>query len=66
MPENHRYSTMPTQWTKSSLNFTEENYGVKLLFDGIDSAHSDMCLSYIIRNIFSILNGSCKLFQRII
>ena len=42
-----RYSDSSTQWTKLSLNFTEENYGIKLIFDDIDSAHSDMCFSNI-------------------
>ena len=45
IPENDRYSDSSTQWTKLSLNFTEENYGIKLIFDEIDSAHSDMCFS---------------------
>ena len=48
IPKNDRYSDSSTQWTKLSLNFTEENYGIKLIFDEIDSAHSDMCFSNII------------------
>ena len=40
--KNDRYSNSSTQWTKLSLNFTEENYGIKLIFDEIDSAHSDV------------------------
>ena len=47
IPKNDRYSNSSTQWTKLSLNFTEENYGIKLIFDEIDSAHSDMCFSNI-------------------
>ena len=47
IPKNDRYSDSSTQWTKLGLNFTEENYGIKLLFDEIDSAHSDMCFSNI-------------------
>ena len=43
IPKNNRYSNSPTQWSKLSLNFTEENYGIKLILDEIDSAHSDMC-----------------------
>ena len=46
-PKNDRYSDSSTQWTKLSLNFTEENYGIKLIFDEIDSGHSDMCFSNI-------------------
>ena len=45
IPQNDRYSDISTQRTKLNLNFTEENYGVKLIFDAIDSAHSDMCFS---------------------
>ena len=45
--KNDRYSDSSTQWTKLSLNFTEENYGIKLIFDEIDNAHSDMCSSNI-------------------
>ena len=47
IPKNDRYSDSSTQWTKLSLNFTEENYGIKLIFDEIDSAHSDICFSNI-------------------
>ena len=28
IPKNDRYSDSSTQWTKLSLNFTEENYGI--------------------------------------
>ena len=45
--KNDRYSDSSTQWTKLSLNFTEKNYGIKLIFDEIDSAHIDMCFSNI-------------------
>ena len=45
--KNDRYSDTSTQWTKLYLNFTEENYGIKIIFDEIDSAHSDMCFSNI-------------------
>ena len=40
-------SDSPTQWTKLSLNFTEQNHGIKLIFDEIDSAHSGLCFSNI-------------------
>ena len=46
-PKNDRYSDSSTDWTLVSLNFTEENYGIILIFDEIDSAHSDMCFSNI-------------------
>ena len=47
IPKNGRYSDLSTQWTKLSLNFTEENYGIKLIYDEIDTAHADMCFSNI-------------------
>ena len=47
IPKNDRYTDTSTQWTKSSLNFTVENYGIKLVFDEIDTAHADMCFSNI-------------------
>ena len=47
IPKNDRYSDSSTDWTKLSLDFTEENYGIKLIFDEIDSDDSDMCFSNI-------------------
>ena len=38
-------SDSSTDWTKLNLNFTVENYGIKLLYDEIDTAHADMCFS---------------------
>ena len=43
IPKNDRYSESSTDWTKLSLNFTEQNYGIKLIYDEIDTAHADMC-----------------------
>ena len=47
IPKHDRYSDSSTDWTLVNLNFTEEVFGIKLLFDEIDSAHSDMCFSNI-------------------
>ena len=47
IPKNYRYSDNSTDWTKLSLNFTEENYGNKLIYDQIDTPHRDMCYSNI-------------------
>ena len=47
IPKNDRYSDSSTQWTKLSLNFTIESYGIRLIYDEIDSAHADMCFSNI-------------------
>ena len=47
IPRNDRYSNSSTEWTLVNLNFTEENYGVKLIYDQIDTPHADMCFSKI-------------------
>ena len=46
-PKNDRYSDTLTHWTKLILNFCEENYGNKLIYDEIDTPHADMCFSNI-------------------
>ena len=43
--KNDRFSNSSSEWTKLSLNFTEKNYGIKLIFHEIDRAHSDRCFS---------------------
>ena len=45
--KNDQYSDSSTNWTKSSLNFTVEDYGNKLIYDEIDTAHCDMSFSNI-------------------
>ena len=47
LPKNDRYSNSSTQWTLVNLNFTEGNYGIKLIYDQIDTTHADMCFSNI-------------------
>ena len=47
IPKNDRYKDTSAEWTFVSLKFTEENYGIKLIYDQIDSAHADMCFSNI-------------------
>ena len=47
IPKNDRYSDTSTNWTLVSLNFTIENYGIKLIYDEIESPHADMCFSNI-------------------
>ena len=44
IPKNDRHSDTSTQWTKISLKFTVENYGIKLIYE-IDTPHADMCFS---------------------
>ena len=45
--KNTRYSDSPTEWSLLNLDFTIENYGIKLFLDQIDTAHSDMGFSDI-------------------
>ena len=45
--KNDQYSDASTDWTLMNLNFTLENYGIKLVYDQIDTAHADMCFSNI-------------------
>ena len=47
IPKNDRYSDSSSDWTLLSLDFTIENYGIKLFLDQIDTALSDMCFSNI-------------------
>ena len=44
--KNTQY-TYSTEWKLLNLDFTEENYGIKLILDQIDTVHSDMCFSNI-------------------
>ena len=46
-PKNDRYSNSPAQWTLVNLNLTEDNYGVNLIYDQINTSLSDMCFSNI-------------------
>ena len=45
--ENDQYSNNSTEWKLLNLDFTIENYGIKLVYDRIKSAHADMCFSKI-------------------
>ena len=47
IPKNDRYSDSSTEWTLVNLNFTVENYAIKLIHDQIDTPHADMCFSNI-------------------
>ena len=47
IPKKDRYSDNSTDWTLVDLNFTVENYGIKLIYDEIDTTHADMCFSNI-------------------
>ena len=45
IPKNGQYSDSSSDWTILNLNFTVENYGIKLIYDQIDTPHADMCFS---------------------
>ena len=45
--KNTQYSNTSTEWKLLNLNFTIENYGIKLIFDQIDTPHADMSFSNI-------------------
>ena len=47
IPKNVRYSNSSTQWTLVNLSFLVENYGIRLIYDQIDTPHADMCFSNI-------------------
>ena len=46
--KNTQNSDSESEWELLNLDFTVENYGIKLILDQIDTAHSDMCFSNII------------------
>ena len=46
--KNSQYSTTSTEWSLLNLDFTQDNYGIRMIFDRIDSAHADMCISDIL------------------
>ena len=52
IPKNDRYSDSSTQWTLVNLMFTVENYGIKLIYDQIDTPHADICFSNITKTHF--------------
>ena len=43
--KNHRFIDSSTDWTLVNLSFTEETYGIKLVYDRIDTPHADTCCS---------------------
>ena len=45
--KNDHYSDSPSQWSLVNLNFTVEKYGIRLIYDQIDTPHADMCFSSI-------------------
>ena len=47
IPKNDRYSDNSSDWTLLNLDFADENYGINLVYDQIDTPHADMCFSNI-------------------
>ena len=47
LKKNTQFIDTSTESTILSLDFTQENYGIKLIYDGLGSAHSDMGFSNI-------------------
>ena len=45
--KNTQYSDTSTDWTLLNLDFTIENYGIKLVCDQIDKLNADVCFSSI-------------------
>ena len=45
--KNTNYSASSTDWELLNLDITQSNYGIKLLYDQINSAHADQCFSNI-------------------
>ena len=47
IPKNDRYSNSSNQWTLVNLNFTVENYGIRVVYDQIDTPHAVIYFSII-------------------
>ena len=48
IPKNDRFGDSSTDWTLVNLKFTMENYGIKLIYDEIDTPHADIFLNITI------------------
>ena len=55
MGRNSNYSGSSTHWSSLNLDFPEPNYGIRLNYDKIDTAHADVFFKYY-KNTFCILN----------
>ena len=47
IPKYDRYIDLSTDWSLVNLYSTEENHGIKHIYDQRDTAHADMCFSNI-------------------
>ena len=69
IPKSDQYSDSPTDSKLLSLNFTTQNYGIKLIYDQSDTTHADMSFSNITitHSVYSLNNVNCfrDLFESI-
>ena len=42
-----QFNDNPTGWTLLGLDFTQDIYGIKSIYEQIETAHADMCFSNI-------------------
>ena len=47
IPKKDRYSDTSTDWTLVSLNSIVQKYGIKLIYDEIDTPHADICYVFL-------------------
>ena len=43
--KNTQHIDNSTDWTLLNLDFTQKNYGIRVIYDEIDTTHADMCFS---------------------
>ena len=55
--KNTNYNDTSTDWTLLNLDFTVENYGIKLVYDQIDKP---ICVSQIYQSLFLCIKNSYK------
>ena len=48
MGKDTNFSSLSTDWTLLNMNIiSQPNYGIKIVYSGINTAHADMCFSDI-------------------
>ena len=47
LAKNTQFNDNSTEWTILNLDFSQENSGIKLVYDQKDTTHADMCFSKI-------------------
>ena len=50
--ENYNYSATSGEGTSLKINFTEADYGIKLVYDQIDTALADMGFSNVTHSVY--------------